>query len=80
MHILITYIVVAVSYIIVSIIVFRKRKVSRRRILEPIAMGLIILGIVALCQPWSIKLYGIGFGILLMGTFSFIFASHLKAD
>ena len=80
MHILITYIVVAVSYIIVSIIVFRKRKVSRRRILEPIAMGLIILGIVTLCQPWSIKLYGIGFGILLMGTFSYIFASHLKAD
>jgi hypothetical protein len=43
-------------------------------------MGLIILGIVTLCQPWSIKLYGIGFGILLMGTFSYIFASHLKAD
>jgi hypothetical protein len=38
---------------------------------------LIVLGIVALVQPWAQGFYTNGFTILLLGTIIFIIASHL---
>jgi hypothetical protein len=44
---------------------------------ERIGVVLIVLGIVALVQPWAQGFYTNGFTILLLGTIIFIIASHL---
>lgn len=48
-----------------------------KRLLEPCAIGLIAIGIVGLCQPWSFLWYRYAFPVLLMGTLLFIVVSHL---
>jgi hypothetical protein len=45
---------------------------------EFISIVLILLGIVALCQPWLFALYRIGFGILLIGWVGLNVFSHRK--
>ena len=50
---------------------------ATKRTLEILAIGLILLGIFSLCQPWAFLLYRYGFTILLTGTVSFIIISHL---
>ena len=47
--------------------------------LERITMAVIIIGLVFLCQPYSLSLYTKGFPILLFGTVAFIVATRLKA-
>ncbi len=41
------------------------------RYLEPISQWLMILGIVALCQPWSLDLHSYGVTIILVGLVGF---------
>jgi len=48
-----------------------------RRLLEPLSILLIALGIVGLCQPWLFVWYRFGFTILLIGTVLFTVAVHL---
>lgn len=45
---------------------------------EFLSIVLILVGIVALCQPWSFALFRIGFGILLTGWVGLTVFSHRK--
>ncbi len=53
------------------------RKLSKK-IFEPLSIGLIVLGIVALCQPWILYLHRKGFLITGVGLALYIFFSHVK--
>ena len=46
--------------------------------LEPGSMWLMVLGIVALCQPWSHALHAYGVTITLIGLVGFSVFSHIK--
>jgi hypothetical protein len=43
--------------------------------MENVAIGLIILGVFMLVQPFSIVLYGWSFSVVLLGTVMFIVVS-----
>ena len=43
-----------------------------QRQLEPTSQWLMILGIIALCQPWSLFLHRYGVTIILVGLVGFI--------
>jgi hypothetical protein len=49
-----------------------------KRVLEPVSMLIIALGIVALCQPWVLFLHREGFLITSVGLVLFIVFSHFK--
>jgi hypothetical protein len=53
------------------------RKLSRK-LFEPLAMGIIGLGIVSLLQPWVLYIHRKGFLITGIGLAMFIFFSHVK--
>ncbi len=48
------------------------------RVFEPASMTLMILGIVALCQPWIEVLHRYGVTIILAGLIGFLVFSHIK--
>jgi hypothetical protein len=48
------------------------------RYLEPISQWLMILGIVALCQPWSLTLHSYGVTIILVGLVGFSIFSKIR--
>ena len=48
------------------------------RVFEPVSQWLMILGIIALLQPWSLFLHRYGMTIILVGLVSFIVFSHIK--
>jgi hypothetical protein len=48
------------------------------RYLEPISMWTMIVGIVVLCQPWSLWLHSYGVTIMLAGLVAFSVFSHFK--
>ena len=48
------------------------------RYLEPISQWLMIIGIVALCQPWSLALHSYGITIILVGLVGFSVFSKIK--
>jgi hypothetical protein len=48
---------------------------ARRGMMENVAIGLIILGVFMLVQPFSIVLYGWSFSVVLLGTVMFIVVS-----
>ena len=50
------------------------------RYLEPISQWLMILGIIALCQPWSEFLHRYGVTIILVGLIGFSIFSKIKPD
>ena len=43
-----------------------------------VCVGIILVGILCLCQPWWMALYENGFQILLVGTAGYIVASHAE--
>ena len=52
---------------------------SRRQTLnERLSIGMLIFGMLSLCQPFTIVLYRCGFQTLLVGTLAFIIVSHIK--
>ena len=63
---------------IVLIIAFKKFNMLSRKYIEPTFMTIMLLGIVALCQPMSFFLYRYGLTILLTGLVGFNVAIHLK--
>lgn len=48
------------------------------RVFEPVSMVLMILGIIALCQPWIEILHRYGVTITLAGLVGFSVFSHIK--
>ena len=48
------------------------------RIFEPASQWIMILGIVALLQPWSHDLHSYGVTIILVGLVGFMIFSHIK--
>ena len=53
------------------------RRLSNK-VLEPGSMWLMVLGIVALCQPWNQTLHAYGITITLVGLVGFSVFSHIK--
>ena len=51
-----------------------------RRVLAPGAQTLMILGIVALCQPWSLFLHRYGATITLIGLVAFMITSKIPPE
>jgi type IV secretory pathway VirB2 component (pilin) len=48
------------------------------RFLEPLFQWMMIVGIIALCQPWSIGLHSYGVTIILVGLIGFSVFSKIK--
>lgn len=48
------------------------------QVLEPLSMYTMIVGIVALCQPWIEVLHRYGITITLIGLIGFSVFSHIK--
>lgn len=48
------------------------------RYLEPISQWLMIVGIVILCQPWSLDLHSYGVTIIIVGLIGFSVFSKIK--
>ena len=48
------------------------------RFLVPLAQALMILGIIALCQPWSLGLHRYGLTITLVGLVGFMVATKIQ--
>jgi hypothetical protein len=48
------------------------------RILEPGSIWIMVLGIVVLCQPWSLDLHSYGVTIILVGLVGFSVFSKIK--
>jgi hypothetical protein len=46
--------------------------------LEPLSMWTMVIGIVAVCQPWSQLLHRYGVTITLVGLAGFTVFSHIK--
>jgi hypothetical protein len=50
------------------------------RYLEPLSQWLMVVGIVALCQPWIEIVHRYGVTTILVGLVGFIIFSHIKPD
>jgi hypothetical protein len=50
------------------------------RVLEPLSQWLMVLGIIALCQPWVEVLHRYGVTIILVGLVGFSIFSKIKPD
>jgi len=51
-----------------------------RKYLEPIAQSLMILGIIALCQPWNLFLHRYGVTLTLIGLIGFSITSKFAPE
>jgi hypothetical protein len=50
------------------------------RYLEPLSMWTMIVGIVALLQPWSLLLHRYGVTITIIGLIGFLIFSHIRPE
>lgn len=46
--------------------------------LEPLSIWIMVLGIIALCQPWNLSLHSYGITIILAGLIGFNIFSKIK--
>lgn len=53
---------------------------TNQRILAPAAQSLMIFGIIALCQPWSLFLHQYGVTLTLVGLIAFLVTSKIAPD
>ncbi len=51
-----------------------------RKFLEPGTQLLMILGIIALCQPWNLFLHRYGLTMTLIGLIGFMITSKIPAE
>jgi hypothetical protein len=70
--------IIALAFCLILGLIMWRLKRFNKATFEPIFMGIILFGIVSLCQPLWQPLYQYGFPILLTGTFGYIFVTHLK--
>ena len=69
---------IGLGFFLVIGLTFWKFKILKRRYLEPIFIGVMIIGIVTLCQPLVFKLYSYGLAITMTGVGGYMFVSHMK--
>jgi hypothetical protein len=55
-------------------------KTMSARFFEPLSQWLMVIGIVALCQPWNLFIHRYGVTITLLGLAGFLVFSHVKPD
>ena len=55
----------------------KRRKWYSRNIWEPVTVGLLVLGLLMLMQPFSLWLFSQSFGVILAGALGFVVASKL---
>jgi len=67
---------VAALAVVILILVLTKN--FTRKFLEPLFLGLALVGILCLFQPFSLAVFGKGFGILLLGFIGYNVAAHVK--
>ena len=72
--------IIGIGFYIVFGVILWKFHIFKRKYLEPVFIGIMLFGIVALCQPLIFKMYSYGFAILLTGTGGYMFASHMKPE
>lgn len=48
------------------------------KVLEPLSMWTMVVGIIALCQPWIEVVHRYGVTVILIGLIGFIVFSHVK--
>ncbi|MEM5470325.1 hypothetical protein WNZ14_01130 [Hoeflea sp. AS60] len=53
---------------------------TNQRFLAPAAQGLMIFGIISLCQPWSLFLHQYGVTLTLVGLIAFMITSKIAPD
>ncbi|MBM3699718.1 MAG: hypothetical protein FJW68_02220 [Actinobacteria bacterium] len=70
--------IIALAFCLILGLAMWRAKKFQQKYLEPIFMGIMLFGIVALCQPLWQPLYQYGFPILLTGTAGYIFVTHIK--
>ena len=51
-----------------------------QKVLVPVAQWTMIMGIVALCQPWSLFFHRFGLTITLIGLVGFIIVVHIGPE
>ncbi|MEP5728645.1 MAG: hypothetical protein ABJL67_04645 [Sulfitobacter sp.] len=51
-----------------------------QRYLAPLAQGVMIFGIISLCQPWSLFLHKYGITLTLFGLIAFMITSKIAPD
>jgi hypothetical protein len=51
-----------------------------QRFLAPASQTLMVLGIIALCQPWNLFLHRYGVTITLIGLISFMITSKISPE
>ncbi|MBA1345270.1 MULTISPECIES: hypothetical protein [Rhizobium] len=51
-----------------------------QRFLEPASQYLMILGIIALCQPWNLFLHRYGMTMTLVGLIAFMVTTKIPRD
>lgn len=54
-------------------------KAVNQKYLIPIAQWLMVLGIIALCQPWNSLMHRYGVTLILIGLVAFIVTTHIPA-
>ncbi len=70
--------IISLGFFLLIGITFWKFKLLKRRYLEPVFIAIMILGIIALCQPLIFPLYSYGFAITLTGVGGYMFVSHMR--
>ncbi len=50
------------------------------KVFEPLSQWLMVIGIIALCQPWIEIIHRYGVTVILIGLVGFIVFSHIKPD
>jgi len=53
---------------------------TNQRYLAPAAQGLMIFGIISLCQPWNLFLHQYGVTLTLVGLIAFMITSKIAPD
>ncbi len=53
-------------------------RAANQKYLIPVAQWVMVLGIVALCQPWSSFLHRYGLSLILIGLVGFIVTTHIS--
>jgi hypothetical protein len=70
--------IIGLGFFLVVGLTFWKFKILKRKYLEPVFIGIMILGIVSLCQPLVFALYSYGLAITMIGIGGYMFVSHMK--